>query len=229
MRNSRHRRALWPRLTLVGVGLVLAACGGGQQSVTPTPRAAPASTTLATGTAGTEAAAEFDQMFIDMMVPHHQAATEMAQIAVERAEHAELRTMAEEMIAKQQAEITQLRDWRSEWYGSAETPPMSAMPMLSEMAGMQHGADGPVMDMTADIEALRNAPEPFDLAFIDAMIPHHATAIEAAQLALNNAAHPELKDMAQQIIDDQQQEITQLQDWREAWYADAAAMATAAP
>jgi uncharacterized protein (DUF305 family) len=230
MNMRRHPRKLHlPRLLLVGIALFVAACGGtAQQDQTPAATAGsaatsgPAATSATGGTPGTaEANAEFDQMFIDMMVPHHQSATEMAEIALDRAEHPELKTMAEEMIAKQQEEITQLKDWRAEWYGSPDTPPMSAMPMLSGMAPT-HGMEMPTMDMTEDVEALRNTPEPFDLAFIDAMIPHHTMAIEAAQMALDQAEHLELEEMAQMIIDDQQQEITQLQTWREAWYADAA-------
>jgi len=38
---------------------------------------------------------DMDQAFIDMMVPHHQAAVEMAKIAQQRATHEELRTLAD--------------------------------------------------------------------------------------------------------------------------------------
>ena len=216
-------------MVLLCASLLVAGCGGAAQSnVTPTMVAVPVSATPATSTTGTEAAlAAFDQMFIDMMVPHHQSATAMAQIALERAGHPEIRTMAEEMITKQEAEIAELQIWRSAWYGIAETPPMSAMPTLpgmASMSGMDHEGGGmQVMDMAQAVEALRSAPEPFDLAFIDAMIPHHAMAIEAAQMALEQAVHPELATMAEQIIEDQQKEITELQTWRAAWYPDAAA------
>lgn len=44
---------------------------------------------------GTPAAASLDQAFIDMMVPHHQSAVEMAQLAQDRAEHDELKTLAD--------------------------------------------------------------------------------------------------------------------------------------
>ena len=224
--TTLQRTSYWPRLALVSIVLLVAACGGtSQQNQTPTINDRPANATPDGSTTG-EAMGEFDQMFIDMMVPHHQSATEMSQIALERAEHPEIKTMAEEMIGKQQDEITQLQAWRTEWYGSPETPPMSAMPLLpgmSSMSGMDHEGDMAIMDMTQDVEALRDAPEPFDLAFIDAMIPHHTMAIEAAQMALDQAEHSELMDMAQMIIDDQQQEITQLQTWREEWYSDAAA------
>jgi uncharacterized protein (DUF305 family) len=152
--------------------------------------------------------AEFDQMFIDMMVPHHESAVEMAKLALEKAQDPTIRQMAEDIIAAQQQEITQMRDWRQQWYGSSETPPMSAMPALTGMEGMSSGMHS--MDMQAEVEKLRSASN-FDIAFIQAMIPHHIQAIEAAQLALQQAKHAEIKQMAQAIIDAQQQEIEQMQ------------------
>lgn len=157
-----------------------------------------------------------DALFIDMMVPHHQGAVEMAKIALERGEHPEILAMAEAIIASQQAEIDQMKAWKLAWYGSSDTPPMSAMPAMEEMPGM--GGMGHAMDMQAEVDALRGAPEPFDLAFINAMIPHHQSAIDAAQKVLDSAEHPEIKALAQAIIDAQQKEIEQMEEWRKAWF-----------
>ena len=77
------------------------------------------------------------------------------------------------------------------------------------------------MTMAADVAALRNAPEPFDRAFIDAMIPHHESAIEAARVAQEQAERPEIKELARAIIADQQREIEQMKQWRQAWYGSA--------
>lgn len=89
-----------------------------------------------------------------------------------------------------------MKAWRKAWFGSDKTPPMSTMPMV---AGMQmssegehakHGGSGSssqTMDMAADVEKLRTAPEPFDQAFIDAMIEHHQDAIEASKAAASRA------------------------------------------
>jgi uncharacterized protein (DUF305 family) len=164
---------------------------------------------------------EFDQLFIDMMVPHHQGAVEMAKIAQERAEHPEIKEMADAIIAGQDEEIIQMKNWRQAWYGSSDTPGMSEMPSLEDMPGM--GGTGHAMDMQAEVDQLRNASEPFDLAFIDAMIPHHQSAIDAAQRVLNEAQRPELKELAQRIIAAQEKEIEQMKAWRETWYPDALA------
>ncbi|WP_437287221.1 DUF305 domain-containing protein [Sorangium sp. So ce406] len=162
---------------------------------------------------GETASAPFDRQFIDMMTPHHEGAVMMAMTAQERAEHAELRAMADEIISAQNEEISQLKSWREQWYGSAETPPMDEMPMLE---GVEHGA---MMDMARQNEELKTA-EPFDKAFIDAMIPHHEMAIDAAEVALQKAEHAEIKTLASGIIEAQQREIEQMQAWRAAWYPE---------
>lgn len=169
---------------------------------------------------GEIAEAEFDQMFIDMMVPHHQGAVEMARIAQERAEHPEIRQLAENVIAAQETEIEQMQQWRQEWYGSSDTPSMSEMPSLHGMPDM--GEAGHAMDMADEVKQLRNAAEPFDRAFIEAMIPHHQSAIDAARLA-EQATRPEIKELAQAVIEDQQREIDQMNQWLQAWYGEAEA------
>ena len=166
------------------------------------------------------AQAEFDQLFIDMMVPHHQGAVEMALIAQARAEHQEIKDLAQAILQSQSAEIDQMRAWRQAWYGSGETPALSVMPMFHEMNGQVMVM--PAMNMAQDVDRLRAAPEPFDRAFIDEMIPHHQSAIDAAQIAQRQAVHQEIKDLATAIIAAQQQEIDQMRAWRLAWYGSAA-------
>jgi uncharacterized protein (DUF305 family) len=196
----------WLRSLLLMLGLVflLAACSPTARTTTTIP---------ATG--------ESDELFINMMVPHHQGAVEMARIALERSDRAEVREMAQAIIASQEAEVQQMREWKQQWYGSTDFPPMSEMPSMREMPG--HGSPGHPMDMQAEVDALREAPDPFDLAFIDAMIPHHQSAIEAAELVLAATERPELRQMAQAIIAEQQREIEQMLSWRSEWFPGAPA------
>lgn len=210
-----HRRS--PLLPcLVALGLVMTACSSSGSS-----SSAPATTVAPMGGSGTMAspdpmaspgAGSFDQAFIDMMVPHHQSAIEMAKVAQERAERSEIKTLAGEIIAAQTAEIDQLRSWRKLWFGSDQTPGMEAMPILP---GMNKG--GMNMDMTAEVEALKKAA-PFDKAFIEAMTEHHQMAIEAAKLAQANATQSDIKNMAGEIIAAQEAEISKMAEWLAAWY-----------
>ncbi|MEH2399913.1 DUF305 domain-containing protein [Nostoc sp.] len=61
----------------------------------------------------------------------------------------------------------------------------------------------------------------FDLRFIDAMIPHHQGAVEMAKEAQQKSKRPEIKKLADNIIKSQDQEITQMKQWRQAWYPKA--------
>ena len=60
---------------------------------------------------------------------------------------------------------------------------------------------------------------PFDRAFIDAMVPHHRSAIEMAKAAQEaGLSSPALNSVALSIIESQQQEIDRMLRWRKDWY-----------
>src|SRR3954452_4292604 len=146
-------------LALGLLGLLACACSALPAPATPTPVAQPTTSTRA---------AQFDQQFIDMMVGHHQASLEMARIAVNRSQRPEIRELSEALIAEEPAEIADMQQWRADWFGSSNTPPLDRVPTL-DVALTASGQ--PITDnLSARVEALRAAPEPFDAAFIDALL-----------------------------------------------------------
>ena len=58
----------------------------------------------------------------------------------------------------------------------------------------------------------------FDTAFLAQMTMHHTMAVMMARPVVANATHPELKQLAQSIIDDQTREIGQMRGWAKDWY-----------
>lgn len=78
------------------------------------------------------------------------------------------------------------------------------------------------------IQALRNTDEPFDSEFIVAMTEHHKHSIEAAKAAVTQATRPEVKELAKQVVDAEQNNLSMLEKWREQWYADAEKVRTPA-
>jgi uncharacterized protein (DUF305 family) len=147
-----------------------------------------------------------DKAFIDAMVPHHQGAVEMARAALENAEREEIKQLSRNIISTQRDEIEELKAIKEQEFGTSEVPmDMSAQDM--QMMGM------------TDPDALANR-EPFDKAFIDAMIPHHQSAIEMAQVAYRQSNNPEIKTLAEGIVEAQTQEITQMKGWRQQWYPE---------
>jgi uncharacterized protein (DUF305 family) len=81
---------------------------------------------------------------------------------------------------------------------------------------MHHG------DIMHDMD-LGPADATYDLRFIDAMIMHHEGAIVMAEAALENSERAEIRQLATEIIAEQEREIAQMQEWRQAWYPDAPA------
>ena len=73
------------------------------------------------------------------------------------------------------------------------------------------------MGMTTDPRSLADE-EPFDEAFIGAMIPHHRSAIQMANVTLEESDNPRIKELAGGIVEAQEREISQMQTWRENWY-----------
>src|SRR5215203_1715937 len=69
--------------------------------------------------------------------------------------------------------------------------------------------------------------EEFDLLFIDLMNAHHKEAVEMAIVAQVRAEHPEIRQLAGEIIAAQQLEIDDMTGWRNAWYPDAPVMSEA--
>ena len=146
-----------------------------------------------------------DKAFIDAMVPHHQGAIEMARVALKNAEHAEIRELSRNIISSQQAEIEELKAIKKEEFGTSNVP--------MEMSPEQMRSMGMMMDP----QELANR-EPFDKAFIDAMIPHHQSAIEMAEVAYEKSKNPRIKELAENIMSAQKREIEQMKQWRKDWY-----------
>jgi uncharacterized protein (DUF305 family) len=56
-----------------------------------------------------------DLRFLGMMTQHHQGAITMSKEALDKAEHAEIKTLANQIIKAQEAEIKQMQDWKTAW------------------------------------------------------------------------------------------------------------------
>lgn len=156
--------------------------------------------------------ADMDRHFIEMMIPHHEDAVVMADLALTRAKRPEIKQLAATIKKDQNREIKQMRDWYKQWYNT-EVPATSMDGMGMPGMGMQHG----MMDMEMDLEALKNASD-FDAEFIRQMIPHHRMAVMMSRMALNRANRPEIRNLAQSIINSQTAEIRQMGQWYQAWY-----------
>lgn len=179
---------------------------------------------------------QMEQHFIQMMIPHHESAIAMADLALTRAKRPEIKKLAETIKQDQTREIQQMRTWYKQWFGT-EVPKMSMgnMGMMGRGQGMGnrgmmgHGRgmgnmsthSGMMADTEMQLETLRTAPD-FDQAFIREMIPHHQMAVMMSQMLLNGTNRLELRRLAQSIVQSQTTEFNQMRQWYQAWYPNAA-------
>jgi len=159
-----------------------------------------------------------DRAFVREMIPHHQMANEMAEMAKTDGEHAKIRRLARKIIKAQSAEIRALtRIAKDLGVTPAEMPmdgEMSEQTMRDlETLGLTEEESGMAMDMH-DLHGAK----PFDRMFIDMMVPHHQGAIRMARAELAKGKNRRLRRIARNIVRDQAKEIRTMNAWRKAWY-----------
>jgi uncharacterized protein (DUF305 family) len=184
--------ALLAALALIALAAVAVGCGGDDNS----------------GTKSSSSGNATDAAFITDMTAHHQGAIEMAEVAQKRAEHPEVRQLADNIISAQKGEISVMDTIGRDMHG------------MGMHEGGHMGMSQSQMGMDMDMPMLRRA-KLFDRAFIDMMVPHHQGAIAMAKQLLQKGEQPALRKMANDIISAQTDEITQMRKWRKAWYGSA--------
>lgn len=148
----------------------------------------------------TTAANGADVTFATMMIPHHEQAVEMSELLLDEPElSAEVRELAEGVMAAQQPEIDRLRDWLAEW-GQEE----------ADMGGMDHG-DG--MMSADDLAALESATgADAERLYLEQMIVHHEGAVAMAEVEIAEGEYPDAIAMAERIVATQSDEIALMQE-----------------
>lgn len=179
---------------LLASALVLGACAGSPAS-TSTP--SPVVSAQESNPAITAEVNASDLMFVEMMIPHHEQAGEMALLAPTHGANPEVLALAAKIASAQGPEIEQMRAMLDRWG-------------VSEM--MSH--TGHQMDGMVSASGLKDLDEAsgaeFDRLFLTYMIGHHEGAIAMAQDPLVNGDDAELNALLKAIVSAQNAEIEQM-------------------
>jgi uncharacterized protein (DUF305 family) len=144
------------------------------------------------------------EMFALMMIPHHQQAIDMSELALERSTNPDIQDLATRIIAGQTPEITLMETWISDDDG------MQGMMSGSSMPGMGGMASEEEMDTLATLDS----PE-FDLEFLTLMIEHHEGALDMVEM-IEASTDPEVAGLASDIVRVQTEEIAEMTALRDA-------------
>lgn len=173
-RVGRHRRRV--AAVLAGAAtLATAACGGDGASGAPT---------------------SADLEFVQMMIPHHEQAIEMSDLALD-GRGAAVTAIAADILAAQAPEIEAMRAILARW-GEGEDEHAGHM----GMPGMASDDD------LAELAMLDGAA--FDARWAALMIDHHEGAIEMARAVLADGTDAEVRAIAEAVIAVQEREIAAL-------------------
>ena len=181
---------------LVTGALLFTACGGHDMSDMST---GSTDTNVTNSESGFNDA---DVMFAQMMIPHHEQALELADMALDPTLMAseQVKALASQIKAAQDPEIDVMTQWLTEW-------------------------DQPLMDMSEDhsmtMEGMRSIDElgalgqltgeEFDQAWVSAMIAHHKGAIKMADTVKAEGESALVQELADAIIQAQKSEIDTLE------------------
>ncbi|MFG2725389.1 DUF305 domain-containing protein [Streptomyces canus] len=192
------RTTRFAALTVTAV-FALAACGGGDDSGS----AASSPSVSAEASAGAHNAQ--DVSFAQGMIPHHQQAIEMAELADGRAASTQVKDLAARIEKAQGPEISTMKGWLKAW---DEKVPES-MPGMDH-SGMDNSGMAGMMD-SADMDKLKKASgKDFDSMFLTMMVEHHEGAVEMATTEKAKGEYKAATAMAGDIVTAQNAEISEM-------------------
>jgi uncharacterized protein (DUF305 family) len=185
-------------LTASGLALtvLLTACGSTTTSDRDTTATAPVAPTTSSA----------DISFAQLMIPHHQQAIQMADLALTRSSSFDVRQLAEQIKEAQEPEIMMMSDLLDSW----DAP--------LQMDGTDHGGhDMGGMSMAGmmsddDLQSLGNASgEDFDRMWLQMMIAHHQGAVAMAEQVASTGSNADVATLADAIMAGQTAEIDAMQ------------------
>lgn len=137
-----------------------------------------------------------DIMFAQMMIPHHQQAVLMSNLAIKISGNPDVLALAKDIKDAQQPEIAQMKSWLAK----------AGAPL--EM-GHSMGMGGMLTDAQISTLSAATGTE-FDKLFLQGMIAHHQGAIHMAQM-VTDSRNAQAAALGKAIVESQTTQITYMQ------------------
>jgi uncharacterized protein (DUF305 family) len=135
-----------------------------------------------------------DIAFAEMMIPHHEQAIEMSEIAFLNTSNPDVLQLAQEIKVAQSPEIDLMMSWTGVKASTHAGHMMDGMLSQNELSDLREAKD-----------------KEFDLLFLEGMIKHHEGAIEMAQ-DVAASKNKEVADLSASIINAQELEIAKMKE-----------------
>jgi uncharacterized protein (DUF305 family) len=145
-----------------------------------------------------------DVELAEELIRHHEAAVAMADLATDRVESGEVADLAERITLAHSGEVDQLRGMLQQWG--------EGVPGTGDTEGVE-GEDSEYQEQVDELEGLEGAE--FDDRFLEIMIDHHRSGIELAEQVQQAGSDPDMQDLAEQMIQEMQDEIEIMERLRE--------------
>jgi len=137
-----------------------------------------------------------DIMFLQMMIPHHQQAVDISNLAMKTSKDSELLALAKKIAADQTSEIAMMKAWLKDAGAS------------TDMGHSMEGMGGMLND--AELSALNaESGTKFDLLWLKGMTGHHDGAIHMTTM-IRDASNPDIKAFGEKVVADQSAQIEQM-------------------
>jgi uncharacterized protein (DUF305 family) len=147
-----------------------------------------------------------DVMFFEMMIPHHQQAVDISDLAISRSKDTELIELAKKIRNGQAAEIIQMKNWLADAGDSS---------MMGH--GMNHGMNHSMGDgmggmlTESELSTLNSlSGSKFDAYWLRGMITHHKGALHMVTM-IRDSNRPEFRNFGKEIVSVQTVEIEQME------------------
>ena len=140
-----------------------------------------------------------ESMFAEMMIPHHQQAVDMSDLALEKSTNPKILDLAQRIKSEQSSEIIQMQSW----LGGEEANSMMTDHSGHSMGGMLTKEEFSKLESSSGVT--------FDTLFLEGMIVHHEGAIDMAQM-IKDTTTQEVNTFGLNVVEVQSAEIREMKE-----------------